>query len=901
MLLGRKNMKKTEETRIINLSGKWLLNYYKVGEGAKSGVYRDDFSCAGWIEAQVPGNVQLDLLHAGRIREPFYGKNAEECKWMEEVEWWYRKEFTFSGEIPTGSIELVFKGLDTFATIWLNGKKIGVSRNMFRPAVFEVKDRIRLRKRNVLVVKIDPPGLKVKHRKVKKELIERLLGREKKLVENYQERFFVRKSQISYGWDMAPRLLTAGIWKDVELYFHSQFSIENVFIKTKIINKKSAELEVDIFIRSFTRKRQSITLKLEVSYKKKLLHKRFQARLEVGETAIKVKMEIENPHLWWPWNVGKPDLYKLDVWATGKDTTGNYSTKFGIREVKLLQEYSERLKKKSFVILINGRRIFAKGANWVPPDAVFGRISWDKNKELLILAKEANINMIRVWGGGIIDERLYEICDKLGIMVWQDFMFACGLYPDYDRGFVKEVKRECAWIVKHLYNHPSIVLWCGGNELEGWTFVNISGNKIFLRYLPGLLEKIDPTRPYRPSSPWGGEKVEDKKGKFCYHSPGMSVTRNCQNLQYIDQGLCFKCPENSTCDLFINSTKEDVHNWSVWWGRKPYRVYAKDRSSFTSEFGQQSFPCTDTLLRFIPPDKLWPLGEYYRYHNADLGPQKIALRPFGKPKNVNEYVKLTQLSQAVAYKYAIEHYRRRKFESGGCLYWKLNDIWPGISCSVIDYYLNPKIAYYYTKKAYANLLVSFKEEGENISVWITSDYFNKIDGELEIRHRDFKGQTLGSSTLDVVCPANMSSKIRDIEINKLRMKRQFAEYLHCRLKVKGKVVSENTYFFVEPKDLQLPLTELDLKWDGIKDGGSETEDKFEIRISTTHYARMVELNISARKAYFSDNYFDILPGEEKKVLIKTDNLSRGETCSLPLTLTVKALNSHKLTLEGGVI
>ena len=822
--------------KIISLDGKWRLEWRD-----KKGISHSMF-------VQVPGDVHVDLFKKVKIPDPYFGKNAEECRWMEDVEWWYNKKFFIDTKIKHSMMELVFYGIDTCATIWLNGYRLGKHSNMFRPAIFRIGDKI-ISRENILVVKISSPHIQIKSDITREKNYRRLLDREKIQVKQFQERFLLRKAQVTYGWDMAPRLLSVGIWKNVELRIYDKINIDNVFIKTEAIDEKAARIDATLLIENFCKRDLRIKIILQI-LERRDIKKELTLKLKHGKNLIKAQFHVVNPRLWWPWNMGKPVLYTcvIEISKSGI-VLDRYSTKFGIRVIKLLLEKDKNSNEKSMVFLINGKKIFVKGANWIPPDCFFGNIPHGKNRKLLKLAKEGNINMIRIWGGGIVDKNAYEICDKFGIMVWQDFMFACGLYPDNDKKFIKEVKLECAYLVKYLYNHPSIVLWCGGNELEAFTYINISGNKIPMKYLWKLVNKIDPTRPYRPSSPWNSDSKEEIK----------NLVKNCQHLKYIDNNLCIKCIKRYRCNYFKNQIGEDTHNWIAWTKGKTYRYYSRDRSGFVSEFGQDAFPDMGSIKKFIPSNKIWPLNDYYKYHNANFTYQDNSLKPFGTPRDIHSYIKLTQISQAVSYKYAIEHFRRRKFKCGGCLYWKLNDIWPGISGSVIDYYLKPKIAYYYSKRAYSNLLVSFEDNRDFICIWIISDYFRPMKVTLTIRHLDFDGNLFWKQTESVNCIPNSSFKIVEIRKKDLRIKDRYREYLHCSLKMKEEILSENFQFFCENKDLKFPIAKLSLKVKGNT-----------LKISADKYARLVKLNVmGGDRYYFSDNYFDIPAKEERIINIKS--------------------------------
>ncbi|MCK4450973.1 MAG: glycoside hydrolase family 2 protein, partial [Anaerolineae bacterium] len=485
----------------------------------------------------------------------------------------------------------------------------------------------------------------------------------------------------------------------------------------------------------------------------------------------------------------------------------------------------------------------AKGANWIPADSFVAQVDEARYRDLLELAVEANMNLLRVWGGGIYEKDVfYRLCDELGILIWQDFMFACALYPD-DVPFMAEVEREAEAVVRRLRNHSCLALWCGNNENDwlddmlNWqrSGRDFPGKRIYHELLPPIVEQLDGTRLYWPSSPYGGNDHNDER-------------------------------------------EGDRHNWQVWHGAVfprrfgeelkrdlspegiSYRHYAEDPARFISEFGMHAAPVLETLRRNVPAIALRLGSPELLYRNKDEPKGKgdlLMLAHTGLPNSLQEYLDFSMICQAEGLKFSIEHYRRRKFHCSGTLFWQLNDCWPGLSWSVLDYYLFPKAGYFYAKRAYAPILASFKEEVDGVSLWITNDTVEDFVDTVRVLHGDFSGQELYEEVLEVRAPANASVKVRHLSFDELGIKDPRQEYLAVRSR--SGLFPDNRHFFVEVKDLKRPKPNLTVKITGGSDG------KYEVRVATDTYAYFVNLVVPIEGTKFSDNYFDLFPGQERVI------------------------------------
>ncbi|MDI3328301.1 MAG: hypothetical protein QJR06_07085 [Alicyclobacillaceae bacterium] len=482
----------------MELTG-WRLQGFDPGTIRDLDAARPDFSDHFWLAAEVPGDVHTTLLEAGIIPHPFYGHNDQRCRWVEEKEWWYRCRFQFDkGSLESGeTVELIFEGLDTFAAVYLNGRELGRHANMFVPAVFDVTREL-VDGENVAAVKLSPVQAFVRD----KDLT---------LWSAFSpERVWVRKAQMHFGWDWAPRIVPCGIWQPVRLVRHRGMRLGSVFPQTLSIGPKTARVRVEV--ETWGRQPAGRNAAVRVG----ILDGNEQVaagRWPLHDGHAAGDLEVDSPKLWWTHDLGEPYLYRLEVrLEVDGEIWDQKEQPLGLRTVELrLEENGE----PRFTFVLNGWPLFAKGANWIPLDQFPGRLEDPRYLRLLEMARDAGMNMLRVWGGGLYEKEVfYATCDRLGILVWQDFMFACALYPDFNRDFMKNVEEEVEAVVRRLRCHPSLALWCGNNENDWiWEMMVSSGRlaapfygeRIYRDLIPGILSRLDPSRPYWPSSPYGGD------------------------------------------------------------------------------------------------------------------------------------------------------------------------------------------------------------------------------------------------------------------------------------------------------------------------------------------------------------------------------------------------------------
>jgi len=717
------------ETVRINLDGKW--KFREVGQNE-------------YYEASVPGCVQLDLINLGKLPDPFYATNEVLFYQLEEKDFEYVKEFVVDN-IDFQVKKLVFEGIDTVADVYLNDFYLGRTDNMFLKYEFDVSTTLREGKNILKVILYSPIKEAERLKKIYQSKYE------------YPHRSWIRKAQYSYGWDWGPRILQIGIWKSVYLELHNGLEIQDEFVKVESISDEVAIVRVFAKINCFEKPSEVEIEVFDGSFSMKVFPKVYKSK---DGYFIDEKIEIENPKLWWPNGYGEPSLYEFKITAKSSNEAQEKKVTTGLRTVRVIKEKDEY--GESFIFEINGKKVFAKGANWIPADSILPRLKEEDYKELIKMAKDANMNMLRVWGGGIYEyDWFYSECDKNGIMVWQDFMFACAIYPDEFDFFVENFKKEAEYQIKRLRNHPCIVLWCGNNE-NNWGFVDwwhigdpeFLGNRIYKKVLPEILAKLDPTRPYHISSPYGGEHPN-------------------------------------------SSTAGDKHTWDVWSGWKDYIYYKHDNARFVSEFGFQAAAHLDTMKRYIPLKDQTIFSKTLRMHEKQEEGLERLIRymagSVGLPKDFDSFVYLSQFVQKEAIKLAVEHYRKNKFKTAGALYWQLNDCWPVISWSSIDYLKRRKALYYESKRIFAKFLPVVEYENGKLQVYVVSDELVPKQGQLNIAIWNFDGQKLYEKNLAIEIPENGVVEAFSEEVENLNILKGRFTYIPKQFEatVVGKKVDES--------------------------------------------------------------------------------------------------------------
>lgn len=780
-----------------------------------------------WLPAQVPGCVHTDLLNAEKIPNPFAGDNEKDLQWIGKTAWEYRMSFDVKKEwLDHDRIQLEFDGLDTYADVFLNGQSIIRADNMFRKWAKDVKSSLNQGK-NQLLIRFRSPIHEVL------PIMEKMAYRLPASNDQGEKTSpHTRKAPYHFGWDWGPRYVTCGIWKPVRLEMWNDARIEDVHIKQKVARDR-ADLNLSVSISSVNSGKMVLIVE---SPDQEFKTVRKSVQLLKGENTAAVDVSIPNPVLWWPNGMGGQPLYDVRIRLKKDGNDIDSATKrIGIRTLELKQEPDQW--GKSFTFVVNGIPIFAKGGNWIPADSFTPRVSDDKYRHLLESFQDANMNMVRVWGGGIYESDIfYDLCDEMGLLVWQDFMFACSMYPGHPR-FLLNVRREAEEQVRRLRHHPSIALWCGNNEIEtawhhwGWQDRNPPSvwndyESIFHELLPEVVQLQDPERTYWPSSP----------------SSNGEADAGSQEIG-------------------------DVHYWNVWHGAAPFEDYETHFPRFNSEFGFQSFPLIETVRTYASSEDENIESDVMKAHQKHPRGNELIreymLLKFPEPKDFESFLIVSQILQAEGIRVGAEHLRRIMPQCMGSLYWQLNDCWPVASWSSIDYFGRWKALHYFARHFYANLLISPNEVDDGIDVFVVSDLREPTTGTLRARLMDFSGNVAKDTAHQINVAPRESRVYLHLPKNEWAdMSDKKGSFLFFDLVQNGKTVASNRHFFVPVKEMVLPRPEISWVIE-------ESSEGIRITLKSDVLARYVYLSIPGNEGRFSDNFFDLISREERVVVFQS--------------------------------
>ena len=796
----------------VDLSGRWTLRQ----AGTKQ-----------LIRASVPGCVHTDLRAAGLIEDPYYRDNASRLQWIGKTDWIYSRTFT----VPPSCLEaervlLACDGLDTVATIRVNGRLVGQTKNMHRTYEFDVQPLLRPGE-NSIEVRFDSAFRYVE----KSELIDDKPHWAFSFID--LELFkgktcgVIRKEACNFGWDWGPTLITCGIWRPMRLVAVGQARLTDVHIRQEHGRRGAVRLAVQAAVERFGR--SACRMRTSVRFRGKEV-----ACIEEPVTGKRGRAElaISDPVLWWPNRLGEQPLY--DVTVALLDGEGKcldtQSKRIGLRTVRLVRKRDKQ--GESFGFTVNGIPIFAKGADWIPADTFITRVSAERYERLVRAAAAANMNMLRVWGGGVYeDERFYDLCDELGILVWQDFMYACTMYPHHDAEFTAECVSEAEGNIRRLRHHPCMALWCGNNEIE-WQRNHLYGKdyeRFFHKILPEIVSKHDPDIAYWPGSP----STPLKKDRHESGHPGSG----------------------------------DAHTWNVWGGGERFEWFRTSTHRFCSEFGFQSFPAPRTVHGYTAPEDR-NIGSYVMdFHQRAAGsgnPQimRYLLEWFRLPNDFDMTLWVSQILQGIGIKYAVEHWRRSP-HTQGALYWQHNDTWPGPTWASIDYHGRWKALHYMAKRFFAPRLISAVEDMERgtVEVHVSNDMIDARKAAVRWELTSLEGAVVAAGKKPFDMPANRSRRVQV-----LNLKRHLKEHgprnllLWLDLAVRGKIVSDNLVLFERPGKIDLPDPEL-------RATVKADEDGFQVAVKAKHPALYVWLELDGTDAAFSENFFCLRPGTAATVRV----------------------------------
>lgn len=802
---GEENDAMTPTPRRLMLNGSWQV----------SQAGKDD-----WFPATVPGNVFTDLLAAQKIPDPFYRDNEGSLQWVGKSNWVYKRNFDVPDEVlKNDRVLLRCEGLDTLATIKINGQKIGEACNMFRTWEFDVKNALTSGS-NEIEVAFESPYPTMDKGESERALYEWIGSHEPK------GRAYVRKEPCSFGWDWGPCLPGCGVWKNISLETFNQGRISDILVLQNH-TEKTVTLDVEVNTETVGNSGQPLQATLsvfETSHPKKKI---VSTRIEIADGKGRGQLLIKNPRLWWPNGMGEQPLYNVCVEL--KDPNGNpidsATKRIGLRELKIVLPQPDM----PLHFEVNGIPFFARGGNWIPCDSFTSRITPEILRRYVRDAAAVNMNTMRFWGGGYYeDEALFDACDEAGICIWLDFKFACSAQPAFKDDFMENVRVEARENVRRIRHHPCIAVWCGNNEIslmtgKDWSDKSMGRadyDKLFKDLIAQQVAELAPQATYVSGSPECG----------------------------------------------------DVHYWDVWHGPKTFDAY-RSLTGFMSEFGYQSFPEPKTVRAFTAPeDRESVLSPIMKWHqrsglgDTDGNTEMVQMMAhyFKAPKDFDMTLWLSQILQGYGIKTGAEYWRQTMPKSMGCVYWQYNDIWPGMSWSSVDYFGRWKALHYMARKFYSPILVSGLEHPDNgtADIFVTNDLLESKHGRLEWKATDVNGAILKHGAFSVELPSRKSVKVETVDLSKeIAQNGAGGVLLWLDLHVHGKRISDNLIFFALPKDIKLADPKLATDVDKSSDG-------FVVTVKSEAPALWTWLELENADANYSDNFFHCQPGAPRKIIVK---------------------------------
>ena len=784
------------------------------------------------LPAIVPGCIHTDLLRHGLIPDPFWGSNELGLQYLEELDHPYRCEFTVDPTLLSKQhLELVADGLDTITEIFLNGQKVGETENMYSSYRFPVREFL-VPGKNSLEILFRSPLPVIRARQSPDDL--------DSWFDSVGGNFHVRKEPCSFGWDWGPRFVTSGIWLPIRLEGWSEARFDSVKIK----QRHQDDQVLLTFDPRILGTLPSPRLSGQVSFNGVQV-----AEITVSESG-QLASTIEHPHLWWPNGHGDQPLYevKLNLLNANGQRLDTWHRRIGLRTLKLDRHPDEF--GETFQFVVNGRVIFAKGANWIPAHSFVTEVSRSLYDNLLTSAVEANMNMIRVWGGGIYEnEEFYDLCDEKGLLVWQDFMFACSLYPG-NKPFLDLVREEAAYQIRRLSHRACLALWCGNNELEQIPdeILKTPERKkayeaIFYQILPESVAEFDGITPYWPSSPHNPEGYE--KG-------------------------------------FINEQAGDSHFWDVWHARKPVKTYEEKKFRFCSEFGMQSYSSPEVAATYCDPKEFNVFGPEMENHQKNLAGNLIIMdyisRRYRFPSNYESLAYLSQLNQAYCLKVGVEHFRRSMPCTMGALYWQLNDCWPVASWSSLEFGGIWKALHYEAKRFFAPALVSIHVQGDEIAgkgnylkstirgadLYTVYDGIKNSSGEIRWTLCLLDGSILQQDCKRV--PLLYGESVCQYQLDfsqEIQSHGAHSLYLAVELHTETGEISRQTAFFTAPRNIRLKTGIITHRIEQKKPG------VFQVTLCSEVFQHAVQCHFLNLVYRAEDNFFDLYPTIPRSIEVTT--------------------------------
>lgn len=838
-------MEQRWEPRVLSLNGNcWQLLECYDDEWEHRRVYDKDFPIEYWRNAKVPSCVHLNLLEAGEIEDPYFELNSKNCEWIAGRTWVYARDFLVDPMYKGARIRLLFKGIDYKAHFYVNGIYLGSTGGMFSPSVFEIQGLIDYDGSNRVCVVIEKPPILCGQ-----------MGRSSTV--------YARKPRVNYHWDFAAKLVTMGIWRDVELIITGDVFVEDLWIRTYLMNEERALVKTECVFDSKKSENYKVCITIKMDGQT-VCEKELAVWMIEGINQVSETLVIDNPRLWWPNGSGEASVYvaEVKVYEMGTNkVVDEYGETFGIRTISFVTNENAPESSLPYTAIVNGKRVFIRGWNWVPIDLMHGRQNSEKYKTLIELAKQANINLLRIWGGGLIEtEEFYDLCDRNGIMIWQEFPLsgsALDSVPPQDSEFVTGFVKEAELIIKEKRNHPALVIWCGGNELtrrvEDVQFPLSTEEHALLRALKATIDRMDPGRYFLPTSP---------------------------------SGNCFSSDASTWPDGEVG---HDVHgSWYYLGIEKHYDRYNTGKALFHSEFGAPGATRMASLRKFVSESNIWPASRdnpiWVHHGNWWVNNDRVN-EVFGPVDNIRDFIYASQYLQAEGLRYPMEEYSRNRWYCSGIIPWQFNEPWPNTSCtSVVDWYCEPKMAYYVGRNVYSPIHVSLRYgslimsrvEDAPATIWLTNELDEGAHVNVRLRivdifdtpvyEKDWQMEVLPLCAQEVATLPSLEGKVKDLFIVQL-------EISACD----GVLESENTYFFGTgefPLRSMMTADKVELEVVDVEtttDNGRRIHD-IAIRNNGCVYALMVNgpSNLGPNAyGFYQKNFIHIPPRETRNIRLIT--------------------------------
>jgi len=798
----------------LDLNGTWKVHWVDGMRGGRYFATEENYDEMRFLSAQVPGEIHLDAWKAGWIKDPYVETNALAARWIEQGLWCYRHDFDVPEDASSSKhVWLNFEGLDYFATILLNRVVVGSHENSFYPCRLDVTGKLRPGK-NQLVVHLeggcigtsDKPSIQC--------------GDQERLT----KRLWLRKPQCQFSWDWSTRFVNVGIFKSVTLEWSTDpvRMDQLVALATLDPDLQQGQVKVRWFAEGLGLDEVAGILKIEIPETGKSVQT--EVKIKPGLHPLEAVIEVANPQLWWPVGHGKPNRYQVNVTLEINGAKiAEKETQIGFRHVVINQE-SHPEKGRFFIIEINGKKIFCKGGNFVPADMIFMRADRPRYETLIDRALEANFNLLRIWGGGLYEaDEFYDLCDEKGVLVWQEFIFACGEYPVTDDALFGSVKNEAVYNIRRLASHPSLIFWCGNNEMEWGVWNNydkraVPDLSLFHITLPQLLKREDGTRYYQPSSPYSPDGQHP----------------NADELG-------------------------DQHPWSIGMRNTDFREYRKMICRFPNEGGILGPTSLPTLLACLPEGQRFPGSLAWQLHdnsintweNPSLPDQNQIIRQWlgadYRKMSLEEFTYWAGLVQGEGLREYCENFRRRKYDSAAAIFWMFNDCWPTVrSWTIVDYYLRRTPSFHFVKRAFAPVSVVVVPENDEIKIYGINETFEPIQAQLRSGIFSLEGKYLEDASTEVKLEPNASTLLATLPMS--LWTRQNDSMPFAILMQNGQLLARGRTFTLLFKEIRWPAAAVQVE---VKNG------KAVFQSDTFAWNVCIDLDGEENLA---DNFFDLFPG-----------------------------------------